>query len=220
MCLGTCDFQMKKHVSVPGMSRMPWNSLPNLFAKLCTHILLYLSDLMRCRYSRTAPVSLLRTAPMKCSGVFSVKCCLLYWSRCAARAYPCRCTGAFVIGGGSCTSVRMCSAMTQFIMCAVCAWRRVCAVLVEGVCARGERRRSVGGKYSSSVSSSMMAGRSLRLGGALVGKMVPVVRMGCWTSLGRHIATGSSSISGHGAWTGGGVGARGGTSPRRIVRRV
>jgi hypothetical protein len=124
---------------------MPWNSLPNSFAKLCTHILLYLSDLMRCRYSRTAPVSSSRTAPMKCSGVFSVKCCSLYWSRCAARAYPCRCTGAFVIGGGSCTLVRMCLAMTQFIMCAVLAWRRVCAVLVEGVCARGERRRSVGG---------------------------------------------------------------------------
>ena len=44
MCLGTCDFHMKKHVSVPGMSRIPWNSLPNSFAKLCTHILLYLSD--------------------------------------------------------------------------------------------------------------------------------------------------------------------------------
>ena len=199
---------------------MPWNSLPNSFAKLCTHILLYLSDLMRCRYSRTAPVSSSRTAPMKCSGVFSVKCCSLYWSRCAARAYPCRCTGAFVIGGGSCTLVRMCLAMTQFIMCAVLAWRRVCAVLVEGVCARGERRRSVGGKDSSSVSSLMMAGRSPWLGGALVGGMVPLVRMGCWTLLGRHIATGSSSISGRGAWTGGGVGARGGTSPRRSVRRV
>jgi len=62
---------MKKHVSVPGMSRLPWNSLPNLFAKLCTHMFLYLSDLMRCRYSYIAPVSSSMTAPMKCSDVVS-----------------------------------------------------------------------------------------------------------------------------------------------------
>ena len=66
----------------------------------------------------------------------------------------------------------------------------------------------------------MMAGRSLRLGGGLAGELVPVARMGCWTSSGRHIATGSSSIMGRSAWTGGGVGARGGTSPRRSVRRA
>ena len=55
----------------------------------------------------------------------------------------------------------------------------------------------------------MMAGRSLWLGGGLAGELVPVARMGCWTSSGRHIAMGSSSIMGRSAWTGGGVGARG-----------
>ena len=191
---------------------MPWNSLPNSFAKLGTHILLYLSDLMRCRY--------LTTAPMKCSGVFSVECCSLCWSRCAARAYPCRCTGAFVIGGGSCASVRMCSAMTQFIRCEVRAWRRVCVVLVEGVCARGGRQRIVGGTMLLKESSSMMAGRFRRLSGGLAGELGPVAGMGCWTSLGLHISTGSLSMMGRGAGIGGGVGALGGTSPRRSVRRA
>ena len=93
--------------------------------------------------------------------------------------------------------------------------------MVEGaVCARGEWRRSVGGNNSLSESSSMMVGRSLWLGGVLVGEMLPVVHMGCWTLSGLHISTGSSSIMGCGAWTGGGVGAIGGTLPRRSVRRA
>jgi hypothetical protein len=98
---------MKKHVSVPGMSRIR-NSLPNSFAKLCTHMLLYFSDLMRCRYSSTAPVSSSRTAPMKCSDVVSLECCSLWWSRCTARAYLCWRSGAYMSGGGSCASVRTC----------------------------------------------------------------------------------------------------------------
>ena len=64
----------------------------------------------------------------------------------------------------------------------------------------------------------MMAGRFHWLSGVLAGELVPVLRMGCWTLLGLHITTGSSSIMGRGAWTGGGVGAIGGTSPRRSVR--
>ena len=52
----------------------------------------------------------------------------------------------------------------------------------------------------------MMAGRLRRLSCGLTGELVPVSRMGCWTSLGLHITTGSSSISGRGAGTGGGVG--------------
>jgi len=66
----------------------------------------------------------------------------------------------------------------------------------------------------------MMAGRFRRLSGVLAGELVPVSRMGCWTSLGLHISTGSSSIMGRGAWTGGGIGVIGGTLPRRSVRRA
>ncbi len=125
------------------------------------------------------------------------------------------------LGGGSCAAVRTCSAMTQLIMCAVCAWRRVCVFVVNGaVCFRGERRRGVRGTTSSSGSSSMMAGRFRRSSGVLIGELVLVLCMGYWTSLGLHISTGSSSIVGRGAWTGGGVGAIGGTSPRSSVRRV
>jgi hypothetical protein len=175
LCFGTCDFRMKKHVSVPGMLRMPWNSLPNSFAKLRTHILLYFSDLMRCRYSSTLPVSSSMTAPMKCSDAFAAEWSSLSWRRCAARAYPCRRAGAFVIGGGSCALVRTWSAMRQLIMCTVRA------VVVDGAaCARGERRRSGGGADSSSELSSMMAGRSRWMGGTLAGKLVPVSRAGCW----------------------------------------
>ena len=198
---------------------MPWNSRPNSFAKLFTHIFLYFSDFMRCRYSSTSPVSSSMTAPMKCSDAFAAEFSSSCWSKCAARAYPCRRAGAFVIGGGSCASVRTCSAMTQFIMCAVRACRRVCVVLVEGVCARGERRRIVGGTMSSSESSSMIAGRFRRLSGGLAGELGPVVRVGCWTSLGLQISTGSSSMMGRGAVTGVAVGSGGGTSPRRRVRR-
>ena len=95
-------------------------------------------------------------------------------------------------------------------------------VVVDGEeCVRGERRRRVSGGDSSSESSSMMAGRSRRLGGALVGDVLPVLHVGCWTSSGFHITTDSvSSMMGHGARTGGGVGARGGTSPRRSVHRA
>ena len=158
---------------------------------------------------------------MKCSDVVSAECCLLWWSRCAARAYPCRRAGVFVIGGGSCASVRTCSVMTQLIMCGVCAWRRMCALVVGGaVCAWGERRRSVGGTMSSSDSSLMMAGRFRWLSVVLAGELVPVSRAGCWTSLGFQISTGSSSTVGCGAVTGAGVGSEGGTSPRRSVRRA
>ncbi len=58
----------------------------------------------------------------------------------------------------------------------------------------------------------MMAGRSHRLGGALVGDLLPVLGAGCWTLSGFQITTGSlSSMMGRGAMTGGGVGAVGGT---------
>jgi len=95
-------------------------------------------------------------------------------------------------------------------------------VVVDGKeCVRGERRRRVSGGDSSSESSSMMAGRSRRLGGALVGDLLPVLHVGRWTSSGFHITTDSlSSMMGHGARTGGGVGAIGGNSPRRSVRRA
>ena len=220
MWFRTSDFLMKKHVSVPGTSRMPWKSLPNSFAKLRSHILLYFSDFMRCRYSSTSPVSSSMTAPMKCLDAFAAEWSSLFWSRCAARAYPWQRMGVFVLGGGSCASVRTCSAMAQLIMCAVRAWRRVRAVVVEGAaCARGERRRSGGGTASSLESSSMMAGRSRRRGGALAVEVVPVMRTGIWNSSGLQISTGSSSMMGRGAVTGVAVGSGGGTSPRRSVRR-
>ena len=200
---------MKKHVSVPGMSRTPWNSLPNTFAKMCIHLLLYLSDLMRCRYSNTAPVSSSMTAPMKCSDVVSAECCSWGWRICAARAYPCRSAAVDVLGGGSCAAVMTCSAMTQLIMCAVRAWRRVCALVVNGaVCAQEEWWRGVRGTKLSSGSSSMMAGRFHRSSGGLVGELALVLHMGCWMSLGLHITTGSSSIVGRGAWTDGGCFAK------------
>ncbi len=127
-----------------------------------------------------------------------------------------------MVGSGSWSSARMCSAMTQLIMCAVRAWRQVRAVVVDGVvCVRGERQRRVGGADSSSESSSMMAGRSRRLGEALVGDLLLVLRAGCWTSSGFQITTGSSSsMMGRGVMTGGGVGAVGGTLPRRSVCRA
>ncbi len=112
--------------------------------------------------------------------------------------------------------------MMQLIMCAVCAWRRVRTVVVDGAaCVRGERRRRVSGDDSLLESSLMMAGRSRQPGGALVGDLLLVLRTGCWTLSGFQITTGSlSSMMGCGAVTGGGVGAIGGTSPRRSVCRA
>ncbi len=201
---------------------IPWNSLPNSFAKLRSHILLYFSDFMRCQYSSIAPVLSPLTALMKILDAFAAEGSSLCWSRCAAKAYPCQREEAFMVSGGSWASVRMCSARTQLIMCAVRAWRRVRAVVVDGMaCVRGERQRRVSGNDSSSELSSMMAGQSRRLGGALVGGLLPVLRMGCWTLSGFQITTGSSSsLMGCGAVTGGGVGAVGGTSPRRSVCRA
>ncbi len=158
---------------------------------------------------------------MKWLDAFAVEWSSLRWRRCAARAYPCRCAGAFVIGGGSCALVRTWSAMAQLIMCAVRAWRRVRAEVVDGAtCARGERRRRVGGADLSSESSPMMAGRSRRMGSTLAGELVPVSHAGWWVSSGLQISTGSSSAVGRGAVTGVGVGTGGGTSPRRRVRRA
>ena len=146
----------------------------------------------------------------------------LCWSRCAAKAYPCQQEGAFVVSGGSWATVRKCSTMTQLIMCVVRGWRRVFAVVVDGAaCIRGEQRKRVGGDNSSSESSLMMDGQSRHLGGALVGDLLPVLRAGCWTLSGFQITAGSSSsMMGRGAVTGGGVGAVGGTLPRRSVRRA
>ena len=132
--------------------------------------------------------------------------------------------------------------MTQLIMCAVRVWRQMRAVVVDGVaCDRGDRQRGVGGNDLLSESSSMMAGvyprssalvagvytRASALVGeldtwasALIGELAPPLRAGCWTSSGLHIITGSLLMMGRGAWTCGGVGAVGGTSPRSSVRSV
>jgi hypothetical protein len=177
---------------------------------------------MRSRYFSIAPVSSSITALMKCSDAFAAEGSSLCWSRFTAKAYPRWQEGAFVVGGGNWASVRTCSAMTQLIMCMVRVWRRVRTVMVDGTaCVRGERRRRVGSNDSLSESSSMMAGRSRQLGGALAGDLLPVSRVGCWTSSGFQNTTGSSSsMMGCGAVTGGGVGAVGGTLPRRSVCRA
>ena len=178
------------------MSRIPWNSLPSSFAKLRSHILLYFSDFLRCRYSSAAPVSSSITARMKLLDAYAYAATgsSLCWSRCAVNAYLCWRAGMFGVGSGSWASVRTCSAITQLIMCTVRAWRRARVVVVDGKeLVRGERRRRVSGGDSSSESSSMMAGRSRRLGGALVGDLLPVLHVDCWSSSGFHITTDSLS---------------------------
>ena len=55
-----------------------------------------------------------------------------------------------VVGGGIWASARMCSAMTQLIMCGVRKLRQVHAVMGEDVaCVQGERQGRVGGNDSS-----------------------------------------------------------------------
>jgi hypothetical protein len=175
---------------------------------------------MRCQYSSTSHVSSLMTAPMKCSDAFAAECSSLCWSSCAAKAYPCRRVGTFVSGGGRWASVRMWFAMTQLIMCEVHTWRRVQAVVVDGVaCDLGNRRREVGGNDLLSESSSMLAGVST-WAGALVGELAPPSCAGCWTSSGFHITTGSLSMMVRSALACGGVGAVGGTSQRSSIRRA
>jgi hypothetical protein len=55
---------------------------------------------------------------------------------------------------------------------------------------------------------------------ALIGELAPPLRVGCWTSSGLHIITGSWLMMGRSAWTCGGVGAVGGTLPRSSVCSV
>ena len=61
----TSNFAMKKHVSMPLRFCISWNRHPILFAKLVSHTNFVAGFLMRCQYSRTAPVSLSMMAPRK-----------------------------------------------------------------------------------------------------------------------------------------------------------
>jgi len=159
---------------------------------------------MRCQYSSIAPVSSSITAPMNFSDAFAAEGSSLCWSRCAAKAYRRR-EGTFVVG-------MFCDDTVDHV-------RGACVEASAHIW--GGRRRRVGGDDSLLELSSMMAGRSHRLGGALVGDLLPVLRTGCWTLSGFQITTGSlSSMMGHSAMTGGGVGAVGGTLPRRSVHRA
>ena len=106
-------------------------------------------------------------------------------------------------------------------MCDVRTLRRACAVVGEDVaCIGGERRRRVlGGNDSSSESSSMMAGVVV-WAGELVGELLHLFCVSCWTWSGLHMKTGSSSWTGRGARTCGVLGSVGGTLPRKSVRRA
>ena len=62
----------------------------------------------------------------------------------------------------------------------------------------------------------MMAG-VVAQAGTLVGELVPLFCVGCWTWSGLHMKTGSSSWQGRGVLTCGVVGSVGGTLPRRSL---
>ena len=106
-----------------------------------------------------------------------------------------------MVGGGIWAFTRMCSAMTQLIMCAVRTLRRAQAVVGEDVaCVQGEQRRRVGGNDSLSESSSMMA-RVVALDGALIGELVQPLLLAAWIYVSDHFGIlGYSFVSSSDMW--------------------
>ena len=85
---------MKKIVSVPLMSRIPWANLPSSLAKDLCHVSRYLGCLLICLYSNNFPVSSSNTAKLKCSALVLLRVGYL----CVAGRLRASCVSVFTLG--------------------------------------------------------------------------------------------------------------------------